>query len=259
MGVYNTKQSNMLSMIRAIFILAMVATIITACSDPESPGGPFIGKSGSLARFAVNSNYLYSVDDEHLNVFQIMENGALEKVNSKSLESGVETIHTQDQWLYIGTNSAMIIYDISNPSNPEYVSVYSHFVACDPVVVQDTLAYVTMRADNCRDFGNNTLDIINIKNSQSPTIVGTYILESPYGLAIDNNLLFVCEGSNGLKIFDVSNPNSALLLQAYHNITAYDAIASDGNLIVTGSNGVVQYDYTDQQAIRLLSNIPVSQ
>lgn len=243
---------------RYSFLLLISAIIVISCDDPGAPS-TLIGRGGSLARFALTPTHLYSVDDEYLNVYQIMDNGSLEKVNSASVGPGVETIFARDQWLYIGTNSAMITYNISTPANPLYVSAYEHFVACDPVVVQDTLAYVTIRTTNCRNASTNTLDIINIKNPELPTLVSNYILESPYGLGVDENLLFVCEGDNGLKIFDVSNPFNAVLLRNYSDVNAYDVIPNEGILILTGRDGIVQYDYSDQSSIKQLSVISVLQ
>jgi hypothetical protein len=244
---------------RNLLLPLILAIIAVSCDDPTTPGADGIGQSGSLARFALTPTHLYSVDDEYLNVYQIMDNGSLEKVNSASLGPGVETIFTREHWLYIGTNSAMITYDIINPASPVYVSQYSHFVACDPVVVQDTLAYVTIRTTNCRGATSNTLDIISIKNPEYPTLLSNYILESPYGLGIDGNLLFICEGDNGLKIFDVSNPFNAVLVKSYGDVHAYDVIPNEGVLILTGQEGIVQYDYSDQSAIKMLSTISVLQ
>jgi|SRR5688572_9173542 len=244
---------------RNLQLLLLLAIIAISCDDPGAPGGDLIGKSGSLARFALTPTHLYSVDDEYLNVYQIMDNGSLEKVNLAFLGPGVETIFTRDHWLYIGTNSAMVTYDIINPASPAYVSQYSHFVACDPVVVQDSVAYVTIRTTNCRGANSNTLDIIDIKNPENPTLLSNYTLESPYGLGVDHNLLFVCEGDNGLKIFDVSNPFNAVLVKNYTDVNAYDVIPNEGVLILTGKEGIVQYDYSDQSAIKQLSIISVLQ
>ena len=244
-------------MMRNFLLLLSIITIIS-CDDPSTPG-TLMGKGGSLARFALTPTHLYSVDDEYLNVYQIMDNGSLEKVNTISFGPGVETIFARDQWLYIGTNSAMVTYNISAPASPRYVSSYAHFVACDPVVVQDTLAYVTIRTTNCRDASSNTLDIINIKNPELPTLLSNYALESPYGLGVDENLLFVCEGDNGLKIFDVSNPFNAVLLKNYSDVNAYDVIPNEGILILTGRSGIIQYDYSDQSSIKQLSVISVLQ
>jgi hypothetical protein len=244
---------------RNLLLVLTLAILAISCDDSDTPGADHIGKSGSLARFALTPTHLYSVDDEYLNVYQIMDNGSLEKVNSASLGPGVETIFTREHWLYIGTNSAMVTYDIINPASPVYVSHYSHFVACDPVVVQDTIAYVTIRTTNCRGANFNTLDIINIKNPESPTLLSNYTLESPYGLGVDDNLLFICEGDNGLKIFDVSNPFNAVLVRNYGDVKAFDVIPNEGILILTGQEGIVQYDYSDQQAIKKISTISVLQ
>jgi hypothetical protein len=242
----------------AIFLLLVI--IAFSCEDSDGPNASGLqGKGGSLARFAIANNYLYSVDDESLNVYQIMGDGSLEKINSTSLGSGVETIFAGDHWLYIGKNDAMIIYDIKNAANPLYVTSYSHFVACDPVVVQDTLAFVTLRTSNCRSSDLNTLDIINIKNPEQPQLLSNYTLESPYGLGIDGNLLFICEGDRGLKVLNVIDPFNAVLIKNYTDVNAYDVIPDDGLLILTGKDGIVQYDYTDHTSIKKLSTISVQQ
>jgi len=241
-----------------ITIFLIVATIAFSCDDSDGTNTNSLhGKSGSLARFAISNNYLYSVDDETLNVYQVMENGSLEKINSAALGQGVETIFTRDHWLYIGKNDAMIIYDITHAADPLFVASYSHFVACDPVVVQDSLAFVTLRTSNCRVSDLNTLEIINIKNPQQPQLLSNYALESPYGLGVDGNLLFVCEGDYGLKILDIADPFNAVLIRTYPDVNAYDVIPKDGVLILTGKDGIVQYDYTDQPAIKKLSTIAV--
>jgi hypothetical protein len=238
----------------------MLAVAAVSCADSDgSSTNSLQGKAGSLARFAVADSYLYSVDDESLNVYQIMADGSLEKINSALLGSGVETIFARENWLYVGKNDAMLIYDIANPSNPLYIASYSHFVACDPVVVQDTLAFVTLRTSNCRASELNTLDIINIKNPQSPQLLSNYALESPYGLGVDGNLLFVCEGDRGLKVLNISDPFNAVMVKSYPDAQAFDVIPNKGVLILTGNGGVVQYDYTNQADIRKLSTISVQQ
>jgi hypothetical protein len=244
----------------SLIIIILLTGIAFSCEDSGGENSTSLtGKGGSLARFAVTSTHLYAVDDESLNVYQILSNGELGKINSVSLEEGVETIFAYGESLYIGTNSAMHTFDITNPSNPSFVSSYSHIVACDPVVVQDTLAFVSIRVSNCRPTGSNTLDIINIKNPSTPILLSNYTLQSPYGLGVDGNLLFVCEAEHGLKILDISNPFNATLIKSYSNEHAYDVIPHNGLLILTGDDGIAQYDYSDQLNIQKLSLIPVQQ
>ena len=188
---------------------------------------------------------------------KLCRRASLEKMNSASLGPGVETIFARDHSLYVGKNDGMMIFDVVNASNPQDVGSYSHFVACDPVVVQDTLAFVTLRTSNCRPSGSNMLDIINIKNPQSPQLLSNYALESPYGLGVDGNLLFVCEGDQGLTVLDIGDPFNAVMVKSYPDVQAFDVIPNKGVLILTGKGGVVQYDYTDNAAIKKLSTISV--
>lgn len=82
---------------------------------------------------------------------------------------------------------------------------------------------------------------------------------SPHGLAVDNNLLFLCEGENGLKVYDISNEEQIELVVHLKDLVAYDLIARNGILIVTGEDGVFQYRFDPGTgALEMLSKIPVS-
>lgn len=243
----------------SLLVLSLaIGAMLSGCEDGDSArSGNLSGKGGSLARFAVNATHLYAVDNTALKVYQFESGGAIREVNSIKLGAGVETITTRDSWLYIGTNRAMFIYDISDPASPSFVSEYNHFVGCDPVVVQDTLAFVTLRTTGCRPASWNTLDVINIKDPKTPEVINSMGLSMPYGLGIDGKLLFVCEGVYGLNVYDVSDPFDLKLLKNYPDVIAYDVIPNHGTLVVTGSNGVFQYDYTDYNNITHLSTISI--
>lgn len=243
-----------------LLLFGVTVVLLFSCEDGSNgDGASLTGKSGSLARFAVTDTHLYAVDDQQLNVYQILGDGGLGRINSFMIGDGVETIFARGNELFVGTTWAMLTFDISNPSAPSLLSTYSHFVACDPVVVQDTLAFVTIRSNNCRAASVNQLDIINIKDRTNPVMLSTYNLDSPYGLGVDGNLLFVCEGDFGMKVLNVSNPRNATLIKHYSDVHAYDVIPNDGILILTGNDGVTQYDYTDESNITKLSTIPVQQ
>lgn len=242
-----------------IYMLLGVVLFLLSCNDQDGTTANLTGKGGSLARFAVTDTHLYAVEDETMKVYQIMADGALEKVNEVDLQWGAETIYATGQRLYIGKNDGMVAFDISHPATPVYYTSYNHFVSCDPVVVQDTLAYVTLRSSNCRPSGANQLDVVNIKDPMQVSVVGSYSLTEPYGLGIDGDLLFVCEGDHGLTLMDVSEPVNAKLIKRYPEFHAYDVIPNHGTLIMTGNDGVAQYDYTDKNALKKLSLIPVAQ
>jgi len=83
-------------------------------------------------------------------------------------------------------------------------------------------------------------------------------MAEPYGLGIDQTTLFVCDGSAGLKIYDVSNPSGIdqHLIRIYPGIQARDVIPLNGMLVMITTTGIIQYDYSDLSNIFEISRIP---
>ncbi|WP_291725678.1 LVIVD repeat-containing protein [Bernardetia sp.] len=220
------------------------------------------GKGGSLARFTVVGDKLYTIDNDQMRVFDIEENTNPTFEQTVDLISGVETVFPYNNYLYLGTQTGMLIYDISNPSAPAYVSMYEHVQACDPVVVQDNYAYVTIRSGTtCRNTVQiDQLEVIDVSNPTSPFALNQYPLENPYGLGIDNNLLFVCDGNAGLKVFDVTfTPDRIELLHQFEEINAKDVIPHNGLLLLIAEEGFYQYQYKTSGEMELLSLIEVEE
>jgi len=123
------------------------STLSNSFAVPESSRG--VG--GSMARFTIWGQYLYTIDQSSMYLFDIQnpENpvaGATVKVGW-----GIETLFPYEEKLFIGAQNGMYIYSLDNPSAPVQLSMFSHVVSCDPVVVNDSLDYVTLRqGSNCR-------------------------------------------------------------------------------------------------------------
>jgi len=226
----------------------------SGASAPESPGGT----GGSLARFAITGDYLYAVDSHNLITFDI---SAPEPMQASEKEVGwaIETIFPHKSNLFIGSQQAMYIYDVSTPEAPIQLSRYPHFTACDPVVVKGDFAYVTLRTGNTCARGVNRLDVLNVEDPKNPQKVGFYEMINPHGLGVDDSVLFVSEGEEGLKIMDVSDPYNVEQQRHITDIKARDVIPLNDVLIVTGKDGILQYDYSDIENVELLSTIPVEQ
>lgn len=225
----------------------------------SAPGAS--GTAGSMARFGLANGYLYAVSNQELIPFNIsnLEKPILQaKIN---LNWGVETIFPYKDKLFIGSTTGMHIYDNSDPANPKWLSTYNHFKACDPVVVYDNYAYVTLRSNNgtgrCGVVNNNQLDLIDIKDPTSPQLVKSFDMESPAGLGIDYPNLFICEGDKGLKVFSMADPINIdkNKLADFKNINAFDVIPMGKNLVVIGKDGLYQYSYANPKNLKLLSTI----
>lgn len=219
-----------------------------------------VGVGGSMARFSITENTLYIVDESNLHIYDISNASSPNMVKTTNVGWGIETMFILGENLFFGTRNGMLIYDISVPVSPMYLSQFWHLTSCDPVVVQDTIAYVTLRGGaTCWNNDVNELDVLSISNLEEPYLLEAYPMVGPYGLGIDGNILFVCDGTAGLKVYDASDPLSIddHLIAAFPNIFAYDVIPLNGHLLLVGDDGFYQYTYADQN-IQLLSKIEVS-
>ena len=240
-----------------LYLLLLALSGLFACSDDvnsdfsSEPGAT--GQGGSLARFAIQGDHLYTVDRNDLHVYDVSDVNQPRKVNQVTVGAQIETIFPRQENLFIGSQSGMFIYDIEQPTQPRFLSNYVHVVACDPVVADERYAYVTLRSINnvCGNF-TNQLDIVDITDLSNPFLHRTYPMTHPKGLGVDGNELFVCD--DGLKVFDITNVDS--LVQKYHfRIEANDVIPYRDHLMVIGDDGLYQYRYSGD-TIRLASELP---
>ncbi|MEO0333471.1 MAG: hypothetical protein AAF223_17605, partial [Bacteroidota bacterium] len=216
-----------------------------------------VGRGGSMSRFVVNGDHLYTIDDENLQVFDLISPSTPTSVNEMSVSVMIETIYSHQSRLFIGAQNGMFIYDKSIPESPQLLSSYSHATACDPVVANDTLAYVTLRTGDACEGVENVLELVDIKDAHAPHEVARYQMQNPHGMGLDESTLFLCEGAGGIKVFNANFPFELEdnLIATIRGIHAYDVITGDNKLIVIGEDGVYQYDYSDLNQITLLSKI----
>lgn len=218
-----------------------------------------VGLGGSTARFTIYGDYLYTVKDELIKVFNVTTDRNPSFSNEVYIDRVVETIFPAEDKLFIGTTSGMLIYTLATPDAPSFVSAFDHVVACDPVVVDGDLAYVTLRTGTECWGQVNRLDVVDLSNIYDPTLMRSYGMTNPHGLGIDNNTLFICDGEDGLKIYDATDPNDIMnnMLSHFQNINTFDVIPFNNVLMMIGTDGLYQYDYSDVTNIQELSVIPV--
>ena len=227
-------------------------------SNKSLVGGSPTGVAGSMARFALMNNYLYAVGDSKLKVVDIVQVGNPVVVNTVNLGWGIETIYPFKDKLFIGSNSGMFIFNTTNPSAPVQLSSFSHARVCDPVIADDNYAYITLRnGTKCQGFLNE-LDIVDISNLAAPVLFKKFDMTNPHGLSKDGDLLFICDGKDGLKIFDAKNLGNLLLKKQIKNLETYDVIAFNGLAMVVAKDGLYQFDYSDVDNIKQLSKISIT-
>lgn len=223
-------------------------------SNANKAASPF-GMGGSMARFSIVNSNLFTVSDAALSVYSI----AIPEKPVFSIKANVgwqiETIYPFKDRLFIGSASGMFIYDITNPDKPSKLGQFSHIRSCDPVIADDNHAFVTLSNGVTCPRGSNQLDVLNISNLTAPSLVKSYLMTNPQGLSKDGNSLFICDGKDGLKIYDASTVSNLKLVGHIKDFESYDVIAGNNLAIVVSKDGLRQYDYSNINDIKLLSRI----
>lgn len=202
-----------------------------------------VGTGGSLARFQIVDNYLYTVGVSEMSIFNIENLAQPNLVTTQYSGWNIETMFHADGYLYLGGSNGMFIYSLENAASPSYVSEFTHWEGCDPVVVDGDYAYLTLRGGNECGQQESVLEVIDISDKAYPTLVAAYFLDNPYGLGFKGNSLYVCDGTSGLKVYDKTDPIQLQLSQTFIDLQAKDVVPMDDVLIMIGDNIVYQYEY----------------
>ena len=226
-------------------------------SEMSNGSGGSQGVNGSMSRFSLYKDYLYTVISNNMSIFDLSKENPVKAVENLYIGGNVETIFSYGENMFMGTPTGMMIYSVKDPLNPEYMSQVWHVFGCDPVVVEDDIAYVTVHSGNFCGQNTNELIVIDVKDVRSPAHIVTYTMKKPKGLGIDNGTLFVCD--DGLKVFNASEPQKIMANQLAHysGMDGFDVIPFNNVLMMIAEDGLYQYDYSDLNNIKQISKIKV--
>jgi len=159
------------------FITLSLAIIVFGCNsdstNQNSQSNIDTGQGGSLARFTIFNDYLYTVDETNLNVFSIINTEQPVQVNTIPIGFNIETLFNYKEYLYIGSRNGMFIYSVTNPEEPSYLSDVQHFTACDSVVANATHAFVTLHSNIGCGINVNVLEIYDVTNTTEPILISS--------------------------------------------------------------------------------------
>lgn len=214
--------------------------------------------SGSMSKFAIYEDHLYCIDNDEILTFDISAASNPSKQSDRPTYRTCETLFEKEGYLYMGTTTGMVIYNAKNSaSDPTEISSVEHVESCDPVFVSGDYAFVTLRSGNDCGGVEDELQIIDISNKYFPWVRKRYDMTNPYGLAVDNDLLFICDGVDGLKVYDNSDPVKCgqNLMYTHSGITAKDIILNNGVAILIAEHGIYQYNYSNASSLQLISSM----
>jgi len=230
-----------------------------ASSSSSGVAGSAYGVGGSMARFGLYKDFLYVVNQSSLLTFKLNSNSQVTLLNTGYVNWTAETIFITDNHLFLGTQNGLIVLSLEVPEKPAQIGNFTHMTSCDPVVIKGDLAFITLKGGStCRGGILNQLDVVKMSNSYTKfTLLKSYPMFGPQGLGIDDDLLFLCDGDAGLKIYNAADPMAINQIAIFPSINAYDVIPMNDYLFMIGEKGFMLYDYTNIQNIKQIGIIPV--
>ncbi|WP_139135174.1 hypothetical protein [Roseivirga sp. 4D4] len=231
-------------------ILLLITLAFFACSDDANDFSPELsgtGTGGSLAKFTVINNHLVVLNGQNVRNYTIEPGGELTFVNEVFVGGQLETIFPYgNNNLLVGSSNAVHFLGILSDDRIGYISSYEHLTACDPVVARDGIAFSTLKISDCRSGTIDFLEAIDISDIENPKVLRVYETRSPFGLAVSNSRLFVCE-KGGLTMYHYTDTGTLTEIdfKELPGAIPLDVIISDTNLIIRTDNGFYNITYGD--------------
>lgn len=246
-----------------LFLLFIIVNLIYCTSDSSNSISQST-ISGSYANMLAIGDNLYVLGNGSLTTLSLQnpENPVI--LDSLKISNDVESLFFNNNRLFIGSLEGMYIYQIALNGLPIFRSLTPYdrlfdATPCDPVVANDTIAFATLSTSidlNNACFRNtllNQLSVFDIKDLENPSLLTSIELEEPKGLGLDQEILFVCERWNGIKIFNVADPRNPIQLYHFDGFPALDLIPNDGLLVVIGDEDLYQFDYSNIDSVTMIS------
>ena len=118
---------------------------------------------------------------------------------------GCRDVKKEGDNLYVIGQSSLYIYDISDKTNPLFVSKLQGLGNVRQIELQDEIAYISSR--------ENGVFIVDVSHVQKPKIISWYeSLELATGIAVCGDLMAVTNRQYGVEFVNVSNPEVPLFM-----------------------------------------------
>ncbi len=213
------------------------------------------GQGGSLARFTIVKNHLYTIDHQDLSVFDITNANKPIFIRKVNIGFNIEALFPYQDKLFIASNNAMYIYNITDPTRPFQESRVQHFTGCDPVVVNDTIAFLTIHGGNACGSSINQLNVYDISQINSPNLMTSIPMTNPHGLGLKDSILYICDRGKGLRVLNVKEPSNPVEIDILTGDTYLDVIPTGNLLIGMLTNGIAYLDISNPASPQKLAHI----
>lgn len=238
---------------KSIFPILALFLIFQSVSCSKEENATANTKNGSLSRVISIGGFIYAVDDNHLITINANDPTNLSIANNVSLGTNIQTIYHHNGSLFIGSATQMYIYNIqNNPAAPSLTSSYTYPLLIqprDPILALDSVIYSTSTSAGW----SGVFRVFDSRDLSNPVMVEENWLQTPRGMDVSGNYLYLCNGLYGIRIYSITDPihptlesiideNNNLANGEMGNNDYYDVIAANGQLFCYTEGALLNYN-----------------
>lgn len=257
---YNTMGwiENLFAIQNYVYIAGEDGIIIIDVSNPFSPAvvDTFITSNFTLDVFISDNIAFATVFNEGLYILDISDPASPTTLTVFHLAGNYfpNSIFVLGNYVYVTSYESRVMFnhgrlhiiDISNPNSPrETGSVWlpgDWSGSGNKVYVDDGNAYVTYSSDVGQGFV-----VVDLSDLTFPTIVANVSMHSPDEIYARDKKVYVTDGTNGLKIFDVTDPAFVQEIANFDTRSSTRGVFIKNNYayIANNSDGLIILDIND--------------
>lgn len=154
-----------------------------------------------------------------------------------------------DHLAYVRSSQGLHITDLSDPSAPNQLGLFSHWGSIVKTTIINDMAYLIVGE---LSIVSGNVWLVDVSNSTRPTLTGSYSISSEaHDIAVADDYLYVAAGPLGLRVVDISSPTAPVEIATYlPPVAIYNITPTANNTAYaytqTGSQwGLQQIDLTD--------------
>lgn len=167
-------------------------------------------------------------DPQELRLYQVEPLGDTTLLSAFPFQNTVYIADIHDGKLYVGSRTALDIYDISDPSNPQSLTNFEDGHLVYDFVLRDSFMIVSDNDDCVR--------VIDVSNTDEPIVVWEYeTIDRPYRVDHFEDYFFVANIDGSVQVFDISNPSSPEYLGLINT-------PEQGRYVVVSPELIIVYD-----------------
>jgi hypothetical protein len=194
----------------------------------------------------ISGNYAYYLSFTHLTIVDISNPSSIAVVAEYEIPlyiGDTGDIEFSNGYLYIGHSSGLFFVDVTTPSSPSFAG---EIVSGSGFMYSLLLKGEYLFAESSTHISGSQITIVDTSIPGSPSVIKDM---DAYGICLDvvvqDSYAYLADGYGGIKIVDVTDPASPVLLSQAETEDYADHLNVSGNTLYVSNTDVTLFDVSN--------------